>query len=290
LPIAQLKGVDTHYEVEGEGVPVLFIHGGFGGAESTLFPRPSVFRDVLDPLRFQTITYDRRGSGRSTYVQKPYGLRELAGDALALLDHLDVRRAIVVGDSLGGIVAQRLALDAPGRVQSLVLVETAARILQVSWRIRAFLLASRVLPVRPFFPFARKRVLNPTFYEPLGPLTAEEIERRRLHHAEYRGRLAALPDGELRRFSVGLLRNYDAFVGTDLRQEVGRILGIVDIIHGTADKVISFERGVELSACIPGSRLHPLADVGHGVFYYPEGRQLVGSIIAERVAQSSAVR
>ena len=116
------------------------------------------------------------------------------------------------------------------------------------------------------------------------------VEQRRLHHARYRARLAALPDGELRRFSVGLLRNYDAFVGTDLRTEGGNIRPAVDIIHGTADKVLSFERGVELSSCIPGSRLHPLADVGHGVFYYPEGRQLVGSIIEEGVAQLCAVR
>src|SRR5579862_8997928 len=102
MPFAQINGLQLYYEAEGEGTPALFIHCGFGGAESTLFPRDSVYRGVLPAQRFRAITYDRRNAGRSEYSRHAYKLEDLADDAAALLDHLDARQAVIVGDSLGG--------------------------------------------------------------------------------------------------------------------------------------------------------------------------------------------
>lgn len=77
--------------------------------------------------RVRTIAPDNRGSGESAAPPGPYTAREMAGDALALLDELGVDRVDVVGHSLGGMIALEMALAAPARVRSLALAATAAR-------------------------------------------------------------------------------------------------------------------------------------------------------------------
>jgi pimeloyl-ACP methyl ester carboxylesterase len=287
LPNAHVNGIDTYYEDEGRGVPVLFIHGGFGGAESALFWKPSSFKGLLPPDRFRVITYDRRGGGRSTFVHDHYGLKDLAKDARALLQHLGIERCIVVGDSLGGVVAQRFALDYPDVVESLLLVETGSRIFTVPKKVKALLLAARFLPMRPFFRLIRPRALEPEFYDPLGPLTADEIEERRRHHAEYKARLRELSDDDLYHYSMGLLRNYAAFAGVDLSSEVGALKCPIDIMHGTADRVVYFDTGASMLQNMRHARFHELEGLGHGLFYYPEGREAARAIIEEQAADLS---
>lgn len=284
MPTARVNGIDTYYEDEGEGVPVLFIHGGFGGAESALYWKPSTFKDVLPPDRFRVVTYDRRGGGRSSFVRGHYGLKDLAKDARLLLRHLGIERSIVVGDSLGGVVAQRYGLDYPEAVASLLLAETGSKIFQVPKKVDAILLASRIVPVRPLFRFIKPKVLEPEFYDPLGPLTPEEVEGRRLHHEAYKARLRELPDDDLFRYSMGLLRNYAAFANTDLTDQVGRLSMPVDIMHGTADRVVRFETGAAMLQNIRHARFYELSGLGHGLFYYPEGREVARRIIEERAA------
>jgi pimeloyl-ACP methyl ester carboxylesterase len=287
LPIARVNGIDTYYEDEGTGVPVLFIHGGFGGAESALYWKASAFKGVLPLDRFRVVTYDRRGGGRSSFVRGHYDLKDLAKDARELTRHLGIERAIIVGDSLGGMVAQRYALDYPENVESLVLVETGSRIFQVSKKITALLLATRVLPVRPFFRFIKPKVLEPELYEPLGPLTETEIEERKQRHLAYKARLRELSDDELYRYSMGLLRNYAAFANKDLSSEVDALRMPIDIIHGTADSVVRFETGAAMLRNMHHARFHELAGLGHGLFYYPEGRETARRIIEERARSLS---
>ena len=76
---------------------------------------------------FRVIVPDPRGSGESPAPAGPYTAAEMAGDALALLDRLGIEKAFVAGHSLGGMVAQEMALAAPARVRSLVLAATGAR-------------------------------------------------------------------------------------------------------------------------------------------------------------------
>jgi pimeloyl-ACP methyl ester carboxylesterase len=73
---------------------------------------------------FQVITFDNRGTGQSEKAPGPYTVPMLAADTLALLDHLQVPKANVLGHSLGGFIAQELAVTAPTRVQKLILAST----------------------------------------------------------------------------------------------------------------------------------------------------------------------
>jgi pimeloyl-ACP methyl ester carboxylesterase len=280
LARALLNGVDTHYEVQGNGAPVLFIHGGFGGAESTLFAADSPYLNILSQERFLTITYDRRNAGRSGYVVARFDVHDIARDAVALLDYLDVERAIVIGDSLGGQVATQIALDRPDRVGHLVLCETGARIVSATPKallVRALL---ALMPPRWLVRLGRRRILNPPFYGPLGPATPELIQEARSHHVEYKRRLSELPEGALTTFTLGILRNYMAFAGLDQSERIPALALPVTILHGTADKVVPDRKARVLHKLIPDSELHLLPGVGHNMFLYPEGRNLLSRVLS----------
>src|SRR3990170_5157830 len=105
MPRARVNGFEISYDVSGEGTPVLFIHGGFGGPASTLAPQERAVKSILKHDAIQLITYDRRCAGQSEYVLDDYSLVDLAGEARALLAHLGNERSIVIGDSMGGLVA-----------------------------------------------------------------------------------------------------------------------------------------------------------------------------------------
>src|SRR3954451_4029275 len=100
MPHASVNGVELFYEVQGTGQPVLFIHGGYGGAESAVVPKlPPEITGILPADRFQVITYDRRNAGQSEFTTDHYTIDDLAADALALLDHIGAGRTIIVGSS-----------------------------------------------------------------------------------------------------------------------------------------------------------------------------------------------
>jgi 3-oxoadipate enol-lactonase len=118
-PLQATNGdVRIAYEVRGSGDPLLLMHGlGYGrwGWEPVL----DAFAD-----EFRTLFYDNRGIGDSDVPPGPYTARQLAEDAVAVLDAEGIERAEVVGTSLGGMAAQELAIGFPERVSRLVLACT----------------------------------------------------------------------------------------------------------------------------------------------------------------------
>ncbi|MBF0494286.1 MAG: alpha/beta fold hydrolase [Candidatus Omnitrophica bacterium] len=119
MPKVKLKDISLYYEVHGSGAPLLLISGL--GADS------SSWAGVVGKLssHFTTILFDNRGTGRSGNMQKPYTVRRMADDAVKLLDHLKIERAHVIGHSMGGYIAQEIAINHPERVNKLVLEGTA---------------------------------------------------------------------------------------------------------------------------------------------------------------------
>ena len=115
MKTAQVNGIELAYDVRGEGEPVLFVHG-------------AIWADFLRPLAdqaafsgFQRIRYHRRGYGQSGGSAAGFGVQ--AADIVALLDHLDVDGAHVIGHSEGAMIALVLAASYPDRVRSLALLE-----------------------------------------------------------------------------------------------------------------------------------------------------------------------
>ena len=113
-----VDGTELAYEDRGSGEPVLLLHG-------------SIVADAMAPLmaelalagRYRLVRYHRRGYGRSARADGPVSVAAQAADALALLRHLGIATAHVVGYSYGGTVALQLAMDAPAAVHSLALLE-----------------------------------------------------------------------------------------------------------------------------------------------------------------------
>jgi len=119
---AALGGYRIHYAEEGRGFPLLLIHG-LAGDHAAWTPQVAAWKE-----RFRVIAPDNRGAGRSSQVDEPVSTGDLARDMLALLDRLDVDRAHVIGRSMGGAIAQHMALLAPQRVQTLTMCASFARL------------------------------------------------------------------------------------------------------------------------------------------------------------------
>ncbi len=118
MPALELPDLSLHYEDRGSGPPLLLVAGLASDSFSWL--------PVATPLaaRFRTIMPDNRGVGRTRPQDGPCSIDAIADDCAALLRHLGVERASVLGHSMGGFVAQRLAVRHPGLVDRLVLVAT----------------------------------------------------------------------------------------------------------------------------------------------------------------------
>jgi pimeloyl-ACP methyl ester carboxylesterase len=132
MPNATVNGVEIDYEISGSGVPALFIHGGFGGPATTLVAQNRNDADLLPADKVMTISYDRRGAGQSEYTLSHYTVADLAADARALLAHLGINRSIIVGSSMGGMVAQQYALDYPQHVEALALINTGTNLMDAT--------------------------------------------------------------------------------------------------------------------------------------------------------------
>ncbi len=115
------RGVDIAYSIEGAGDPVLLIHGF--ASNSAVNWRSTGWIDTLTGAGYQAIAMDVRGHGMSAKLTEPgqYHLATLAEDAAALIDHLALSRADVIGYSMGGRIGVTLALDHPDKVRSLVI-------------------------------------------------------------------------------------------------------------------------------------------------------------------------
>jgi pimeloyl-ACP methyl ester carboxylesterase len=110
----EVAGREFHYLRSGSGQPLLLIQGLSG--THLAWGRP--FLEALG-TSFECIVYDNRGMGLSGRVEEPFTIAELAADALGLLDRLELERAHVLGISMGGMIAQELALAAPERLLTL---------------------------------------------------------------------------------------------------------------------------------------------------------------------------
>ena len=121
MPYLQLKDAEIYYEVHGDGPPFLFCSVTGCDHQAWKFHQvPEFSRD------HKVIVLDYRGTGKSSKTVQKYSIKTFTEDAAALLDHLNIEQAIVCGHSMGGVVAQLLALDYPRRVKKLILASSGS--------------------------------------------------------------------------------------------------------------------------------------------------------------------
>ena len=120
MPVAKVNGININYTVEGRGEPLIMIMG-IGGDQSAWKHQVSAFKK-----HYQVITFDNRGVGKSDKPKGPYSPKLMAEDTLQLMDFLKIVKAHILGVSMGGLIAQEIAINYPERILKLILTSTFA--------------------------------------------------------------------------------------------------------------------------------------------------------------------
>ncbi len=120
MPLARINGIDLYYEVHGDGPALVFAHGGAGNHLSWWQQVPAL------SAKYRCVTFDHRGFGVSHEAADGPGATAFVEDLRALLDHLGIERAALVGQSMGGWTVLGFAATYPRRTSALVLCDTTA--------------------------------------------------------------------------------------------------------------------------------------------------------------------
>jgi len=246
-------GVRLWYETFGDvRDPTILLIMGLGAQAISWSPE---FCGKLVAAGYHVIRYDNRDVGRSQYfddTSDPYSLDDLARDAVALLDGLGVDAAHIVGASMGGMIAQLVALDFPERVLSLTSI-----------------MSSPGGPGEPPSPEVTAALVQPP------GRTHEErvdaaIRNRRLLAAggfpqDDAHRVATATAAVERAFHpAGTMRQAYALATAPPRGERLASLTVPTlVVHGTADNLVPFSHGVATAKAIPGAALHSVEGLGH---------------------------
>jgi len=244
--LVEVDGVNLHYVEAGSGPPLLLLHGLNGSTFSFRLLMP-----LLTP-HFRTVALDLMGFGYSDRPQeRGYSLGAQARLVAGFLDALDIDRASVLGHSLGGAIAMRLALDFPERVDRLILASSASDS-EMRRGLRSSRLVRPLLPVVAAFTVQNQRFrrmsLRSSCYDPAF-VTPEVIEGY-LAPTRVKGHLRAL--GSLM---------------VDRRRDPPLDLSTISqpalIIWGAADRWLPASHAERMRALIPDSRAAVIQNAGH---------------------------
>jgi pimeloyl-ACP methyl ester carboxylesterase len=262
-------GITLEYEVHGEGDPLLLVMG-LGGQ---LVAWPATFIAGLVDRGFQVITFDNRDIGLSTkidaapptktqtamfsisrrFAKSAYLLSDMAKDAVGLLDALDIERAHVVGMSMGGMIAQTMAIEHPSRVRSLTSIMSTTGNPRVGRPKTSVLLRAGKLTrgSRETFP-DRQAALFKLFSGSL----YDELEIREVAKLSVERNFT--PDGTARQMA--------AIMASPDRTPLLKKLNVPTlVVHGLEDGLVQPSGGYATTKAIPGARLLAFPDMGHNL-------------------------
>lgn len=273
MPQIEANGLKLEYDENGakDAPPILLIHGL--GAQMTLWPDELI--DALVARGFRVIRFDNRDIGLSQKmdgakapgilkmviwnklglkIKSPYTLSDMAADAVGLLDALEIDRAHAVGASMGGMIAQRVALEHPDRVLSLTSIMSTTGSSKVPPAKKE---AMQVLTQRPKSSDKDTVVAH-------GVKILRTIEGRGFPQPERRYLEQATGDFERSFYPPGMPRQLAAIIADgDRTEELAKVTAPTLVLHGEDDPLVRCEGGHATAACIPGARLKTYPGMGH---------------------------
>lgn len=251
MPKAKVNGINLYYEVHGQGEPLVMIMG-FGGSSGGW-----VFQRRAFQKYFQVITFDNRGVGRSDKPGGPYSIRMMAEDTIGLMDHLGIEKAHILGVSMGGYIAQELAINYPERVRKLVLGCTYARQDDTGGHTLEY---HRGMGLAEGCPA-----------DELGRIPIAKVLRAELPLA-FNSRLYRICTFPFINIYArlmatrGVAAQFQAIVGHDTLERLQMIRAPTLVITGTGDRIIKPGSSDVLAKMIPDARLVRIEGGPHSVF------------------------
>jgi 3-oxoadipate enol-lactonase len=245
MPLADANGMSIYYEEHGDGEPLLCIMG--------LAADHLAWALQLEAFgaRHRTIVFDNRDVGQSSYAAAPYGIEDMAADTLGLADALGLDSFHVLGASLGGAVAQHLALAAPERVRTLQLAVTwAGSGAYAREKTRLWASEMRMRSREDWIDSLLLATVSEEFYEN-EPMVAfvKQVMNANEHPQQ--------PDG--------FERQSRASSTFDLRGKLGGLSMPVHVISGAHDILLPRWKQEELAAEIPGAQLTVIERGSHAL-------------------------
>jgi pimeloyl-ACP methyl ester carboxylesterase len=270
MPHAVGTGAKIYWEAHGEGDPLLLIMGL--GATLEWWQR---LVPILSP-RYRTIVYDNRGVGRSDVPPGPYSIPAMADDAVAVLDAAGIASAHVFGASMGGMIAQELALNHPARVRSLILGCTACggpQSVPAAKAVRAALGARSTMT-----PEDAMWAMAPYIFDAATPRerVADDIAVRLAATVSNDGYFAQLQG--VREWSGA----HDRLAGMAMPTLV---------MHGETDQLVPPENGRVIASAIPHARLVMVPRASHMFFtdQFEASSEAILSFLDQASAETAAI-
>ena len=262
-------GITLEYEVHGEGDPLLLVMG-LGGQ---LVAWPSSFIAGLVDRGFKVIAFDNRDIGLSTkvdaapptklqsamfsvsrrFAKSAYLLSDMAKDAVGLLDALNIERAHVVGMSMGGMIAQTMAIEHPSRVRSLTSIMSTTGNPRVGRPKTSVVVRALKLTGGSKETFADRQA---ALFKLFSGSLYDELEIREVAKLSLERNFT--PDGTARQMAA-------IMASPDRTPQLKKLNVPTLVVHGLEDGLVQPSGGYATTKAIPGARLLAFPDMGHNL-------------------------
>ncbi len=268
MPKIALPGTELNYERAGEGEPLLLVQGMT--ANLLAWGRP--FSSQLEQS-FDVISFDNRGMGLSSPVTEAFSIAEMAADTAALLEALEIESAHVLGISMGGMIAQELALAHPERLRSLTLGCT-------------------------YCGGPGSQLMDPADFQGMVEAMSSG-DQQRIYRAMWEVNVSpefAADDGNYAEFTAmtemrkasrqTIAFQMQAIAAHDTNARLPNVTTPTLVLHGTGDRVLGYPNGPLIASLIPAARLETFEGVGH-MFWWEQPERSAELIRAHALAPAA---
>jgi 3-oxoadipate enol-lactonase len=243
MPVSSHENINIFYTEKGKNFPLVLLSGLGGDHQSVWGPCIDVFSN-----HYRTITLDNRNCGKSSFVDTPFTIRDMANDLKALMQHLNIKKFHLAGFSMGGLIAQQYAQLYPDDISHLVLASTYS-------------------VMEPYIRLYLDAVEN-AYLQTQSLQTIFELVYPFLFHPNFytgKSQLLKLPSEELKEPLCGWLRQYEAQRHFNSQSWLSNIQHPTLVIGGDKDLLVPFSAFKFLSDNIPKAKLVIIKNAGHMV-------------------------
>ena len=260
MPKVKVNDIQMYYELKGEGFPLVMIQGLGGNLEGW---NPRLVEELSK--HFKLILFDNRGAGRTDLSKREYTMRLFADDTAGLMNALGIPKAHILGMSMGGMIAQELAINHPQKVFKLILCSTSSqssyskegsRVLEAMSRSSIEELTKLILSFSFTLDYPQDLLKqNPVVvFGPTSEFVKENPDSARL----------LLQQGTKHPTSQeGFRHQYDAVLGFNTQARLQQIKVPTLVLQGKKDRLVPPENGSILAKAIPNAKLVYLENSAH---------------------------